>query len=43
VIAELNNADDNECRHSWSEQEIHSASFLKSGYVTKLNSYDLVA
>ncbi len=43
MVAELNNADNNECRHSWSEQEIHGASFPKSEYVTEMNPYDLVA
>jgi hypothetical protein len=31
VIAKLDNCNDNNCRHGWSEQEIHKASFPKNG------------
>jgi hypothetical protein len=43
VVAELNNADNNECRHSWSEQEIHGASFPRVWICNRKNPYDLAA
>jgi len=36
VIAKLDNCNDNECRHGWSEQEIHKASFPEKWDTPKL-------